>query len=1082
MKKMYSGLRLKRSLSTSFIVMRIVLFIMCFLFVSVSINTYSQNQPSKTVSGNIVDGTNTPMLGVSIQVKGTTIGTISDINGNFSLSVPGDAKTLVFSFVGMATQEVAIGNQTQFSITLLESAIGLGEVIVVGYGSQKKESIVGAIVQTTSEQLEKTGGVSNLAQALTGQLPGVTTIQYDGEPGADDPRILIRAQGTWNNSQPLILVDGVERKMNDIDISEVVTISVLKDASATAVFGVKGSEGVILITTKRGRIGKPQMSVDFEANAKTVSMMPQRMDSYEGYMFRNQVLEHELAVNTSQWANYQPMQMAEYYKKPQKGTTQGIPNYLIFPNVDWTKEILKPVAWSNHANFNISGGSNFARYFGSLSYLHEGDLMNTGLDNGKPYDAAWGYDRFNYRTNLDFDITQTTTFSVNLSGYVGIKTDSYNVSAQGSGNQTIFSELYQCPPNIFPLRFPTGEWGSNPNVNTGNTVATINNLGVEKKTRTQVSSDFSLKQKLDFITEGLSVQGTLSYDTRFNSAGGILDLGNSYSKWIDPEIINMLPGQTVADYTYGTSRSSGAEDFAWVQSPVSYRYDNFTSFSGDGRDYWNVGYDPNFRQMFYQVQMNYARVFGKHDIGVTGVMNRNQYAEGSMFPSYREDWVGRITYNYNSKYLFETNGAYNGSEKFDQKYRFGFFPSVAFGWVASNEDFLKFDWLDKLKFRYSIGKVGNDNFNAPRWAYSTNWASDDLTAYGLGYFNSPYTQWKQAVIGNPDLHWEASTKSNFGLELGLLNNKINFNLDYFTDHRTDIFLSAGSRRIPQFFGANAVAANIGETKTKGYELELKLQNTTATQLYYWGSWAFTHAIDEVIFIEDPVLLPEYQKSQGYQIGQYRTQFSDGYMNNWDDIFASTPWQTSQNSKLPGDYDMVDFNGDGILDANDSAPYSFPSSRPQNTYNFSLGADFRGFSLMVQFYGVYNVSRTYSWIMRPLSDRFNSIVLTEFRDTWTPENTDAKYKAIRYGSHSDSLPVGTQWWVDGSYLRLKTAEIAYTFSKGLIKKVGLNSLKLYANGNNLLLWSKMIDDRETNNDLNEGYPMFRRVNLGINFTF
>jgi hypothetical protein len=309
--------------------------------------------------------------------------------------------------------------------------------------------------------------------------------------------------------------------------------------------------------------------------------------------------------------------------------------------------------------------------------------------------------------------------------------------------------------------------------------------------------------------------------------------------------------------------------------------------------------------------------------------------------------------------------------------------------------------------------------------------------------------------------------------------------DYFTDHRTDIFLSAGSRKIPQYFGAAAVSANLGETKTKGYEIEVKLQNTSRNQFYYWSNFTFAHAIDEVIFIEDPVLLPDYQKNQGHQIGQYYTQFSNGFYNNWDDIYASTPYTSSNQVKLPGQFDMVDFNGDGVLDSKDSAPYSYPSNRPQDTYQFSLGADFKGFSAMVQFYGVYNISGTYSWIMRPYSDRFYSVFITDNLNQWTPTNTEtARWPAWRFQSYADALPASTMRWVDNSYFRLKTAEIAYTLSSksNFIKKAGLNSLKIYVNGNNLYLWNKRADDREIAPDSNESYPMFKRYNVGVNFTF
>jgi TonB-linked SusC/RagA family outer membrane protein len=386
MKKTFIGLSLEKSFTELFSLKGLVLFLMCFLVVSAPVNTFAQ-QPSKTVSGTVIEASGAPMLGVTVLVKGTTIGTITDLNGNFTLSVPDDARTLVFSFVGMASQEIAIGNQTRFNITLVESTIGIGEVVVVGYGSQKKESVVGAIVQTTSTELQRTGGVMNLAQALTGQLSGVTTIQGSGLPGQDDPRIIIRAQGTWNNSNPLILIDGIERRMNDIDISEVETISVLKDASATAVFGVKGSEGVILITTKRGKIGKPKITFDANASGKMISRTPDKLGSYDQFIYRNSAIEREVALSETSWGLMVPMEIARRYNPAYQ--TDPMDPY-IFPSVDWPKEMVKPIAWSQRINWNIAGGTEFAKYFASVSYTYDADLLKSGMkDNERPYQGNW---------------------------------------------------------------------------------------------------------------------------------------------------------------------------------------------------------------------------------------------------------------------------------------------------------------------------------------------------------------------------------------------------------------------------------------------------------------------------------------------------------------------------------------------------------------------------------------------------------------------------------------------------------------------------------------------------------------------
>lgn len=1035
---------------------RMILFLLCSGTLSSS-QVYSQS--TKILSGTVMESTGETIPGVAVILKNSNLVTITDMAGGFSLSVPEDAETLVFSFVGMETQEIPIGNQSQFTITLNESLTTMEEVIVVGYGEQKKESVVGAIVQASGDDLKRTGGVVNVAQSLTGQLPGVTVIQGTGEPGADDPRILIRAQGSWNNSNPLILVDGVERRMNDIDMNEIESVSVLKDASATAVFGVKGAEGVILITTKRGKVGRPQFSIDVNSSMKTLSKTPTKLNSFDGFIYRNNSIEYELPVTESSWGMYQPAELANRYRQPQAPGDQ-----YIFPDVDWPSEQLKDFAMSHRVNLSLSGGTQSARYFGSLSYTHDGDLLNSGLDNGKGYKTKNAYERFNFRTNLDLDLTSSTTFSVNVAGYVGTKF--------GNPGQNIWRPFYQSAPHTYPARFPDGAWGFTPLYNIPNPLYLLNNSGAPTNTRTQVNTDFVLKQKLDFITEGLSFRGLFAYDNLFYSTGGISDSGNAFQRYIDPEIINMPEGGSEEDYIFGTVLDGGINDFDWVQQPIIHRAETSNDLASA------------YRRMFFQNQLNYARVFNKHDVGSTLVMTREQFAEGSMFPRYREDWVARITYAYNDRYLFETNGAYNGSEKFGKEYRFGFFPSIAIGWVISNEKFLQRDWLDNLKFRYSIGKVGNDNFNAPRWAYQTQWEIDDRTNFGApNNVSSPYAQYTEAVIGNPNLQWETALKQNLGVEFAVFENKIDLTADFFRDHRTNIFMSAGQRNIVDYFGARPVSANLGETKSQGYELSLNVQNHYQG-LHYWANVSFTHAKEEVIFREDPALLPDYQKAQGFQIGQTRNAVSEGYVDNWDEVYATTEWQVQNGNKLPGDQRLVDFNGDGVINSFDSAPYGYPT-RPQNTYNYSFGLDYKGFSIMAQFYGVYNVHRRYGWFTMPYSDPSEFVVFENSLDQWTPENTDASWPAQRTNRSYvyDNFYSGDRWMVDGSFLRLKTAEIAYTLSPAFLKDMGASSARVYLNGNNLLFWSKMMDDQEGHGATSgAGYPAYRRINLGLNVNF
>ncbi len=1012
---------------------------------------------------------NLPIPGVNILIKGTNEGTTTDFNGDYVLVVPSSNAVLVFSFIGLVAQEVTVGARSSINVSMAQDSKQLDEVVVVGYGTQKKASLVGAISQIDSENLKQMGsGITNLAQALTGQLPGVATVQQSGEPGADDPRILIRGQGTWNASQPLILVDGIERRMNDIDIAEVESVSILKDASATAVYGVKGSEGVILITTKRGKIGAPVINVDASMSTKYVSRLPEKFNSYDQLSFYNKVIEYELNSGAAgRWGEYLPQEMLENYRQPQEPGME-----YIFPDVDWVDSMLKQFPLSSRLNVSVSGGSQFAKYFTSLSYTYDDDVIKTGSDPyGSGYKSKNTYERINFRTNLDLNVTKSTVFSLNLGGYVGTKTSGFG---SGDASLDIFRAFAETAPNEYPIFHEDGAYGFNPSEPRMNPMRAANNRGLGKHRRTNITTDFVLQQNLDFITKGLSARGSLSYDNNFNTTGGIED-GGVKTLYIDPEIVNIREGELPEDYMQGYIHNTSANHgYDWVQGENTYNAEVSTQPG------------QSSRRLFYQGQINYARGFGKHDVTGLALVNREEFAQGSEFPRYREDWVGRVTYGYDDRYLFETNFAYNGSEKFGPGYRFGFFPSLAVGWVLSNEAFLDYKWLDMLKIRYSVGKVGNDNFSAPRWSYRTTWnLSTDNTYFGNSQpLQSPYNQYLEVALGNPDLAWETSFKQNLGVELGFFENRISASVDVFKDHRTDIFMNAGQRTVAPYLGQSPVAANLGEVEVKGYEAELTLRNRTGGVGYYISA-NHTGAFDEIIYMEDAPLLPGYLKNAGYPIGQRRVQIDAGFVNNWDEVYSTVPFPSNNLSKLPGDFRILNFSGSGIIDAQSPAPYSYPIDRPQHTYSITLGGDYKGFSVMVQFYGMYNITREYTaYLAVPFYNPLNNgPVMAHHTDMWTPEDPTGRYRFQRLDMQG-TPGYGTSFLEDGSFLRLKNAEVAYRFDNRIASRLGLRSLQVYMRGNNLALWSKVIEDREARGDqtVSSVYPLVKRFNLGVNVSF
>jgi TonB-linked SusC/RagA family outer membrane protein len=1055
--------------------------ILCFFFVAVSIGAYAQ----KTVNGKVLDEGGLPLPGVSVIIKGTTTGTVTDMDGNFSLSNITSESTLVLSFVGLKTQEITVGNRTTLNVVMEEQTIGIEEVVAVGYGVQKKESVVGSIAQATEEELRRTGNVTDLRQALSGNLPGIVSLTSSGEPGGvttgeSATNIFIRGQNTWNGGQPLVLVDGVERDMNNIDVNEVENISVLKDASATAVFGVKGANGVILITTKRGKEGKTVLNFNYVATGVMLSKQPDKLDSYDAMMAKNEIIEREGVLNQPSWNAYVPYEIVQRYRRPQSDEYA-----VIYPNVDWEDAMFKDMGLSHKATLSARGGSKAIQYYGLLGYTHEGDLFED-YDNYKGYKPNYNFNRFNFRSNIDVQLTNTTKLKLNLSGYFSQKNTNWNNEGSTSrADAWMWSATYSLAPNLFIPMHEDGRWGAyqEGGNNTVNPLAVVYNLGIRETRTTQLNSDFVLEQDLDFITKGLKFTANLFYDNSIRSEGGIYDIQNSIRpgeartnvpfKQIYPMKYEG-PEQDPSEYT--VLLPIGDEEYDWVLQPWTIDQEVI------GASNW-TSYIPVTRRLSYQGQLNWARTFDVHSVSAMGVFKREEYARGSMFKNYREDWVFRATYDYDSRYLIEANGAYNGSEQFGPGYRFDFFPSLALGWYISNEKFFNVDWIDRLKLRYSIGKVGDDKVSGSRWLYSSQLGyggrarlSENSNSY------SPYYFYRESVVGNPDVRWESALKTNIGLEIGLLDNLFSLNVDYFTEDRTDILMSGGSRTVPPFFGATPPSANLGQVKSNGFEVELEFNKKINNDVAVWANLALTHNENEVIYRDDPPLQADHLKAEGYPIGQQKRLIATEFYDNWDEVYASVPTETNDLQKLPGYYDIIDFNADGVIKSSeDIAPVGY-STVPQNTGNLSLGANYKGLSFMVQFYGVNNANRYIGF------DNYRydiDVVFGHVKDYWSKENPNATSFLPRWKTQAENI--GDYYLYDASYLRLRTVEVAYSFNDlEWVKNAGFSNLKLFLNGNNLFFWSKLPDDRETTHtdasDTQGAYPTTKRINLGIDLTF
>lgn len=1040
---------------------------LCLVGAFCSLNAQAQKIQ---VKGNLVDGTGEPLIGATVKVKGNpSVGAVTDLDGNFSISVPSENSTLVFTYVGMKTKEVKVGTKREFKLTL-EDDNAIGEVVVVGYGQQKKASVVGAITQTTGKVLERAGGVSDIGSALTGNLPGVITSSSSGMPGDEDPKIVIRGVSSWNSSDPLILVDGIERPMSSVDIHSVQSISVLKDASATAVYGVKGANGVILITTKRGTEGKAKISASASSAIKLVSKLPETYGSADALYYANQAVKHELGLSPSSWGDIRSTEFINKYNAP-AGSIDPETGLLMserYPDVDWQKELFKDYAMSYNANVNIAGGTKAVKYYAAIDYQHEGDLFRE-WDNNRGYTSGYGFNRINVRSNLDFQLTKTTTLKANLSGSHGIRKSPYGLEKGSWAESQLWQAAYSAPHDSFLPQYSDGVWGYYPKDEQGspNSVTQLALHGEQATTTTRINTDFTLEQDLSFITKGLKASAIVSWDNVFVEASrGINDLDHAAQyKYIDP-VTGVV---TYKEKPGGKNNFDFTETIAWKTDPGAL----------------NNGLTQ--RNLFYQAQLYWGRKFGKHDVTAMGVFNRSERATGSQFTNYREDWAFRTTYNYDDRYMFEYNGAYNGSEKFSKDNRFAFFNSGAIGWNVANEKWFKpvtetkvfgRNLVDILKFRYSYGEIGEDNV-WERWLYQTTWAYGGKTHLDSTNPNneSIYTWYKESKVGNPDIHWEKAIKQNFGIDYAFLGGLVAGSFEFFNEKRSDIMIAGNSRSVPSYFGASAPYLNKGRTKTTGYELEVRLQYDFANGIHAYANMNMTHAKNVVTEHDDPVMLPSYLKNVGFSIGQAKSYLDNGTAQSWDDVIAMTPHNTNDNQKLPGQYIITDFNGDGVIDTNDSAPYGFTGT-PQNTYNATIGIDYKGFSIYAQFYGVNNVSRYVAFNSLP-----KSYVHTVFKEGayWSP-STPNGIPSLRMNS-TPSYYEGTRFLYDGSFCRLKNLEVAYTWNGGWIKSLGLSMLKVYVNGNNLFLWTDMPDDRESNfagtGLASQGaYPTMKRINFGI----
>ena len=1006
-------------------------------------------QDKITVTGTVVDGTGETIIGASVMEVGTTNGTVTDFDGNFKLQVKNANAQIRISYIGFTTKTVKVSSNPM-QITIEEDDKTLTEVVVVGYGAQKKESVIGAISQVSSKDLLSTP-TANVTQAIAGKIPGVVTTQTSGAPGMDDASINIRGRATFaGDGSPLVMVDGVERPFSQVAPDDIESISVLKDASATAVYGVRGANGAILVTTKRGKEMKPEVSFTGNFMWGTATRKPNYLNSYDSVTLLEEALKNDGMASQYSAADL------EMYRKACNGELSGA-DALLYPNVDWYDEVLNDWAPSQRYNVSVRGGTKRMRYYVSGEMYNQGSLIKNLSTDEYGNSSSPGYNRYAFRANMDFFLSKDLTFSVNF----GTRFENRHGSNtnESSTYYDVFAYLNHTPGWLFPVSYEVqnGEetktlYAGNANFQ-NNIVAALAKGGYYKGTNTISEINLIADYKMDWLTEGLSVKGMVSFDY------------DAYYKKIF--------GRTYATYELNDRDNYMSQDA-------------YNKYNVDGQLGYSKASSTTYK-LYMEAQINYARRFGKHDVTGMVLYNQNDYRYNSELAKRYQGLVGRVTYGYDDKYLFEFNAGYNGSENFLKGNRFGFFPAFSIGWRLTQEKFMEKtkDWLNNLKIRASYGEVGNDIYNVngveQRFLFEEHWIS--ASNYNIG--NGTVPAYFEKQYPNYLVTWERAKKYNLGVEFGLFNGMLNGNIDLFYEKRKDILTEYLSR--PQWVGVTMAAGNLGETKNSGYEIELHHSNTIGKEFRYNVGLTYSHAANEIISMDEPAGKTDYRKREGHPINQYFGLICEGFVTSADLADPNFPVSTYSNNVQVGDLKYKDMNNDGFIDDRDETFIGY-SDIPENTYALSLGATYKGWGVEVMFQGVDHVSRYYD--ADAMYAFFNNGKAKDIHlGRWNPslsesENlANATYPLLHYGSTGDHNQRQNSFFLkNGAFVRLKNVELSYTLPASWIQKAGMSSARIYVNGNNLITWDHLdgLVDPESNGS--SRYPLLKTFNVGFNVVF
>ena len=1025
-----------------------------------------------TVEGTVKDEIGEPLVGVTVHVQGVGTGAITDLDGHFTIPSVRRGATLEFSYVGYQTMTHKVEGRT-VNVTMEPDRKNLDEVVVIAYGQQKKVTITGAVSAVGGEELLK-APVASVANALQGKLPGMSVVQPSGMPGADEPVIRVRGIGSLNSAEPLVLVDGVERSFGQLDPNEIADISILKDASATAVFGVRGANGVILVTTKRGTAGKASVTVSANAAVQQIAKFVDFADSYTyGKMWNYTMITDGLPM--SQWpgsatiADYTPyadlgirfsQEVMEHFRKGD----MPVP----FPNSDWINYIMKDAAWQEQVNVNVNGGTEKMRYFVSAGFLNQNSLFKTFSSNK---DETFKYNRFNYRANLDIDVSKYSQLALTLGGRV------QNRTTMGGGEGFLFRYLQGATPYA--------------------------GIGVDGQGR-HIVADENFVGPYD--RDALSNYYDLGY---VNESTNVLNLDLQYKldmSFLTPGLDFKIKGSYNTEYTARKNRQNGfGTGVTYVATLVDgkevLRKENIT---------WPIPYDEakwGSRNWYAEASFNYARKFGAHNVGALILYNQSKTyypwdSDGSLYQSIPKGYVGlvgRVTYDYDTRYMIDFNIGYNGSENFAEGKRYGVFPSFSLGWIPSSEKFwepLK-KYIGYLKLRGSWGKVGNDNTNGARflylpgaWQFYEGSMTTNPQKRGANFGTSG--NWLQAVkeltAGNPNVTWETATKINIGVDAAFINDRLSVNLDLFWEDRKDILVSNASL-LPAVTSLPASYVNEGRVKNHGYELTLKWADKIG-DLRYSISPSIAFARNKVIDMLEVPPMYEYLSRTGLPVGQrFGYELFEFYQEGSEARYKEKYGTDMPDQKVElkyGDCVYVDLNDDGVIDQNDQKPLGY-TDNPEITWSINGSLNWKGFDFSMLWVGANNVSRTLNGYFRDQFGSTNTSALAQWvaDNSWTEDNRNAILPRISFENRVHNNRDSRAWVIDSKYVRLKNLELGYTINKPKFLPL-LNYVRFYASGQNLLTFAdfKGNDPEAPGQGLDFGvrYPMTRVYNFGVQVNF